>query len=66
MLEDPFSLMGRLVKKNKRRDARVYKVVQVAGMYVRIGPTSEHPMGSKRPDYSWKWHDFDKLIEVEL
>jgi len=61
---DPFHLLGRLVKRDRRPRARVYEVVKVAGMYVRIGATDKHSMGSKRPDYTAKWYLFERLIEV--
>lgn len=62
---DPFELMGKLFKKDRRSTARVYEVVRVAGVYVQLGATKKHKNGAKRPDYTARWYDHERLERVE-
>lgn len=63
-LVDPYSLMGKLVKKDRRKNARVYTVVNVAGMYVQLGPTENCEYGAKRVISPHRWYDYEHLIKV--
>lgn len=62
---DPFNLMGKLVRKDNKSKSRVFEVIRVAGMYVKLGATKKHPKGAKRPDFTAKWYDYERLVKVD-
>ena len=63
---DPFTLMGRLVRRDYKPRTRVYEVIDVAGMYVKLGTTSSHTKGARNASQLVsRWYDFESLDEVE-